>query len=53
MRIARHNSNLFDLDSNDGGRAENSAGDIWLLPYWIGRYLGVIGGPATGVKREE
>jgi hypothetical protein len=45
MRIARHNSNFFDLDSNDNGGAENSAGDIWLLPYWIGRYLGVIGGP--------
>ena len=47
MRIARHNSNLFDLDGNSGGRAESSAGDIWLLPYWIGRYLGVISEPAN------
>lgn len=44
-RIARHNSNMFDLDERGGGRSENSAGDIWLLPYWIGRYLGVISGP--------
>lgn len=45
LRIARHNSNLFELDGNDDGRSENSAGDIWLLPYWIGRYLNVISGP--------
>ncbi len=45
LRISRHNSNRFDLDGNGGGRAEMSAGDIWLLPYWIGRYLGVISGP--------
>jgi len=43
VRIARHNSNMFDLDESGGGMSENSAGDIWLLPYWIGRYLGVIG----------
>jgi hypothetical protein len=48
LRIARHNSNRFDLDGNSGGTAESSAGDIWLLPYWIGRYLGVIGEPACG-----
>jgi len=44
-RIARHNSNLFTLDGHDAGSSENSAGDIWLLPYWIGRYLGVISEP--------
>ncbi|MDP2337370.1 MAG: hypothetical protein Q8N05_13165 [Bacteroidota bacterium] len=44
-RIARHNSNLFTLDGHDAGRSENSAGDIWLLPYWIGRYLDVISAP--------
>jgi hypothetical protein len=44
-RICRHNSNLFELDGHDAGRSENSAGDIWLLPYWIGRYLGVISEP--------
>jgi len=48
-RIARHNANMFDLDENGGGRSENSAGDIWLLPYWIGRYLGVISGPARDI----
>jgi hypothetical protein len=48
LRIARHNSNRFDLDGNGGGRAEMSAGDIWLLPYWIGRYLGVISEPVQG-----
>ncbi|MBK7134040.1 MAG: hypothetical protein IPH69_14815 [Bacteroidales bacterium] len=45
LRISRHNSNRFDLDGNGGGTSEYSAGDIWLLPYWIGRYLGVISGP--------
>ncbi len=45
LRIARHNANRFDLDGGNDGRSENSAGDIWLLPYWIGRYLGVIGEP--------
>ena len=47
LPINRHNSNLFDLDGgNEKGNAEYSAGDIWLLPYWMGRYLKVIGGPA-------
>ena len=45
LRIARHNSNRFDLDGGDGGRSEMSSGDIWLLPYWMGRYLGVISEP--------
>ena len=45
LRISRHNANRFDLDSRGDGRSENSAGDIWLLPYWIGRYLGVISEP--------
>lgn len=45
LRISRHNANRFDLDAGGDGRSENSAGDIWLLPYWIGRYLGVIGEP--------
>jgi hypothetical protein len=41
--VQRHNSNMFTLDRNRGnGRSEYSAGDIWLLPYWMGRYLGVI-----------
>jgi hypothetical protein len=45
LRVSRHNANRFDLDSHGGGRSEESAGDIWLLPYWIGRYLNVIGEP--------
>jgi hypothetical protein len=48
LRISRHNANRFDLDGNSGGSAESSAGDIWLLPYWIGRYLGVISDPGKG-----
>lgn len=45
--VKRHNSNTFDLDRGGiGGTSEESAGDIWLLPYWMGRYLGVISAPA-------
>jgi len=40
--IIRHNNSRFILDRNGRGSAEMSAGDIWLLPYWTGRYLGVI-----------
>ena len=41
--VHRHNANLFTLDREKGnGLSELSAGDIWLLPYWLGRYLGVI-----------
>lgn len=47
LRISRHNANRFSLDSHGGGRSEESAGDIWLLPYWIGRYLNVIGEPES------
>ncbi|WP_270087931.1 hypothetical protein [Sphingobacterium sp. SYP-B4668] len=42
LKISRHNANRFVLDGGNGGRAENSAGDIWLLPYWMGRYLQII-----------
>ncbi len=45
LPISRHNANRFNLDEMSAGRSENSAGDIWLLPYWIGRYLQVIGEP--------
>ncbi|GGM75162.1 hypothetical protein GCM10010967_03420 [Dyadobacter beijingensis] len=45
-QIQRHNGNMFSLDRNGGnGASEHSAGDIWLLPYWMGRYLGVISAP--------
>lgn len=42
LRISRHNANRFTLDGGSNGRDEYSSGDIWLLPYWMGRYLGVI-----------
>ncbi len=45
LPIARHNANRFRLDGGNGGRSEYSAGDIWLLPYWAGRYFGVIAAP--------
>lgn len=45
LLIARHNANRFVLDGGNGGAEENSAGDIWLFPYWMGRYLGIISAP--------
>ena len=45
LPINRHNANLFELDGGDKGNSEYSAGDIWLLPYWMGRYFGVISAP--------
>ena len=47
--VQRHNGNMFrlDRDSTKDGSEEFSAGDIWLLPYWMGRYLGVISEPLT------
>ena len=41
--IQKHNGNTFNLDRERGnGNREYSAGDIWLLPYWMGRYLGLF-----------
>ena len=45
LPITRHNANRFRLDGGRDGTQEYSAGDIWLLPYWIGRYLDVISEP--------
>lgn len=39
--MERHNSNAFELDGGEGGTSE-LAGDEYLLPYWMGRYLKVI-----------
>ena len=50
LPIERHNGNRFGLDGQGNGGSEYSAGDIWLLPYWMGRYLGVISAP---VKKNE
>ncbi len=40
----KHNRNLFTLDAADR-HAELGAGDTFLLPYWMGRFLGVISAP--------
>ncbi len=37
----RHNANPFDLDSG-GGQHSKLAGDEYLLPYWMARYLKVV-----------
>ena len=47
LAVNRHNRNRFQLDDHGNGRTEFSAGDIWLLPYWLGRYLKVIGAPES------
>lgn len=39
--MSKHNGNAFNLDGGDAGR-EEFAPDIYLLPYWLGRHLGVI-----------
>ena len=41
MPMHRHNANAFDLDDGENGMTE-LAGDEYLLPYWMGRYLKVI-----------
>ncbi len=40
----KHNTNTFVIDRDSRARSESS-GDIYLLPYWMGRYLGVISEP--------
>lgn len=40
-RVMRWNGNPFVLDGGDGGHTE-LAGDEFLLPYWLGRYLKII-----------
>ena len=40
--LYRHNGEIFNLDSGGDGASLISAGDVWLLPYWMGRYQGVI-----------
>ena len=39
--VMRWNANPFVVDGGQEGRAE-LAGDEFLLPYWMGRYLGVL-----------
>ncbi|WP_236979070.1 hypothetical protein [Membranihabitans maritimus] len=40
-KTMRYNGNPFDLDGGSNGKRE-LAGDEYLLPYWMGRYLDVI-----------
>jgi hypothetical protein len=46
--MSRWNGNPFRLDGGDGGRTE-LAGDEFLLPYWMGRYLRLIAPPGAPV----
>jgi len=39
--MSKYNGNAFQLDGGEGGHREYS-GDIYLLPYWLGRYLNII-----------
>ncbi len=47
--LMRWNGNPFVLDGGNGGRTE-LAGDEFLLPYWMGRYLRLIAPPASPAK---
>ena len=47
LKMRRHNGNRFELDGGRDGKEEMSAGDIWLLPYWMGRYMDVISKPVS------
>jgi hypothetical protein len=40
--IHRYNANAFDLKGGDGGRTELTGAE-YLLPYWMTRYLKVLG----------
>ncbi|HTN68108.1 MAG TPA: hypothetical protein VLZ33_01450 [Dysgonamonadaceae bacterium] len=51
--LYRHNGEIFKLDSNGEGNALISAGDVWLLPYWMGRYLDVISAPVKNTVQNE
>jgi len=39
--MSKYNGNAFRLDGGNNGSSEYS-GDIFLLPYWLGRYLKII-----------
>lgn len=45
--LYRHNGEIFKLDIEGIGSSIISAGDTWLLPYWMGRYLNVISAPVA------
>jgi len=39
--VMKWNSNPFQLDGGNGGRMEDD-GAFFLLPYWMGRSLGLL-----------
>jgi hypothetical protein len=39
--VMKWNSNPFDVDGGSDGRGEDD-GAAYLLPYWMGRYLGFL-----------
>jgi hypothetical protein len=39
--VMKWNTNPFEVDSDSGGRDEDD-GAAFLLPYWMGRYLGFL-----------
>jgi hypothetical protein len=39
--VMKWNGNPFQVDGGNGGRSEDD-GSFFLLPYWMGRYLGVL-----------
>ena len=39
--IMKWNGNPFRIDGGNGGRTEDD-GSFLLLPYWMGRYLGIL-----------
>ena len=41
-RQLRWNSNPWDVRDGGSGTSEGDPG-AWLLPYWMGRYYGLIG----------
>lgn len=45
--IHKHAGNRFALNRNGNGSSAETPGDVWLLPYWMGRYLGIISAPVT------
>jgi hypothetical protein len=42
LPMSKWNGNPYRLDGGDGGRSEDD-GAYFLLPYWLGRYHGLIG----------
>jgi hypothetical protein len=45
--VMRWDNHPFEVVQGDGGATE-SDGVFWLLPYWMGRYMGLIGEAASG-----